>query len=252
VLVVSDAAGHPVRWIDGPAKAGLHRVHWNLRGPAPDPVDLSTPGFTPPWSSAPQGPLMAPGRYSVALAVVSSDGVRPVGAPQTFELKPVPNAPPRTDFAAVAAFQQQTAELMRRVAGAGMEIGAVRERLRYMRAALLQTPRAAPGLFARLDSLARAVGGLQARLNGDPARQRLNEATAPSIRGRVGLVVSGHWDTRQTPTATQRRNVELATAALASFARDLGTLIDRDVARLEADLEAAGAPWTPGRRLPAP
>ena len=241
-----------MRWIEGPAKAGLHRVHWDLRGPAPDPVDLSTPGFTPPWSSGPQGPLMAPGRYSVALAVVSSSGVRQLGTPQTFQLKPVPNAPPRTDFAAVAAFQQETAELMRRVAGAGVEIGGVRERLRYMRAALLQTPRAAPGLFARMDSLALAVAGLQARLDGDPARQRLDEAAPPSIRGRVGLVVGGHWDTRQTPTATQRRNIELASAAFASLVRDLATLIDRDVGRLEADLEAARAPWTPGRRLPVP
>jgi len=159
----------------------------------------------------------------------------------------VPNAPPGTDFVAVAAFQQQTAELRRRVAGAEAEIGGVLEQLRHMRAALLQAPRANPALFARIDSLTRALAGLELRLSGDPARQRLNESDAPSISGRVGQVMNGHWETRQTPTATQRRDLEIATAAFETLARDLKALVEGDLARLKADLEAAGAPWTPGR-----
>jgi hypothetical protein len=51
------------------------------------------------------------------------------------------------------------------------------------------------------------------------------------------------------PTATQRRNVEIAQADFAILRQELVTLIEQDLARLEAELEAAGAPWTPGRRL---
>ena len=247
LLVVSDAAGRKVRWIEGPAKAGLHRVNWDLRGPNPDPVDLSPQGFKPPWDAPSTGPLMAPGRYSAELVVVSASGVRRLGTPRSFEVKPVPTAPSGTDFVAVAAFQQQTAELRRRVAGAEAEISGARELLRHMRVALLQAPGANPALFARIDSVTRALAGLELRLSGDPARQALNESGAPSISGRVGQVMSGHWETRLTPTATQRRDLEIAAAGFETLARDLKGLIDGDLVRLKADLEAAGAPWTPGR-----
>jgi hypothetical protein len=118
-----------------------------------------------------------------------------------FEVKPVPNLPPGTDPAAVAAFQGETAEAAR-------------------------------------------------RLNGDPARQNLSEPETLSISGRVWAIRAGHWETRQMPTATQRRDLEIATAGLDALERDLNTLIAGDLAKLEEAFAAAGAPWTPGRRVP--
>jgi hypothetical protein len=247
LLVISDASGRKVRWIEGPAKAGLHRVNWDLRAPSPDPVDLNPPAFRPPWAGSPIGPLTAPGRYSAELMVVSATGVRRVGTSQSFEVKPVPTAPSGTDFAAVAAFQQQTAELRLKAAAAEAKVREVREQLRHMRAALLQAPRANPDTFARMESVTRALAALSLRLSGDPAREALNESDAPSISGRVGEVMGGHWETRQMPTATQRRDIEIAGSALQALTRDLKALIEGDLARLKADLESAGAPWTPGR-----
>jgi photosystem II stability/assembly factor-like uncharacterized protein len=247
LLAIEDASGRKVRWIEGPAKAGLHRVNWDLRGPSPDPVDLRPPGFRAPWDVPPTGPLAAPGRYTAELVVVSASGVRRVGAPRSFEVKPVPTAPAGTNFAAVAAFQEQTAELRRQVEAAEAKVREVREQLRHMRAALLQSPRANTDLFARMDSVTKALAGISVRLSGDPARQSLDESDTPSIGGRVSEVIGGHWETRQTPTATQTRDIEIAGSALETLARDLKALIEGDLARLKADLEGAGAPWTPGR-----
>jgi len=213
-------------------------------------VDLTTPGFVPPWAGRSQGPLVSPGRYHVELLLLSRAGARSIGTPQAFEVKPVPTAPSGTDFDAVAAFQQEASELMRRVAGAGEEMGRARERLRHMRAALVETPRADPALFARLDAFAASLEGLRTRLSGDRIRQEFNEPTTPSIRSRVGRVIGGHWNTRQTPTATHRRNLEIAHDAFGELRQALSALIENDLSRLESDLEAAGAPWTPGRRLP--
>lgn len=248
LLQISNAQGRRVRWLEGPAAAGLQRINWDLRGPSPEPVDLSPPGFRPPWADPPKGPLVAPGRYSAELMVLSAGGMRRIGSPQSFEVHPVPTAPAGTDFIAVAAFQEQTAELQRRVAGTGAGLGRVREQLRYMRAALVQTPRADPSLYARIDSLGRALADLELRLFGHPARQRLSEPEAPSINERVGMVIGGHWETRQTPTATMRRDLEIASAGYDILIRDFAALLQSGLARLEADLAAAGAPWTPGSR----
>ena len=178
--------------------------------------------------------------------IVSANGVRTLGAPQSFEVKPVANLPAGTDLNAVAAFQQEVAGLRRRAAAAGQEINRVRDELRHMRAAVAATPKADPALFGRIDAANVRLAELNRRLNGDPARQRLNEATAPSISGRVWSAMSA-WETRQMPTATQRRDVEIATTELASLSRDLQALVSDEVAKLRAALDAAGAPWTPRR-----
>jgi photosystem II stability/assembly factor-like uncharacterized protein len=250
LLIVSDAAGRKVRWIEGPAKEGLHRVSWDLRGPVPDPVDLDPPAFRAPWDPPPVGPLVAPGRYTAQLVVVSASGARPLGEAQPFEVKPVPNLPPGNDPAAVAAFQGETAEAARRASSAAAELDRIKSQLRQMRATLGETPQADLSLYTRLDAVGQAVADLELRLHGDPARQKLFEPEVLSIGDRIGAIRDGHWQTRQMPTATQKRNLEIATAGLDALERDLKALIAGDLAKLEEAFAAAGAPWTSGRRVP--
>ena len=119
-----------------------------------------------------------------------------------------------------------------------------------MRAALLEAPAAPLALFGDLDALDSRLQGYAIRLFGDPARQRLNESTVPSISNRVGRVIGGHWDTRQTPTATHRRNLEIGETDFGAWLAEFEGFMSGGFMRAEAALEAAGAPWTPGRRLP--
>ena len=250
VLVrVSDDSGAPVRWLEGSARAGLHRVAWDLRRAAPDPITLSTPDFVPPWMTDPVGPLAPPGQYSAQLVLVSAGGVEEVGEARSFQVKAIPSAPPGTNFVAVAAFQYQVSELQRRIGVASSELGRQLERLEYMRAALLRTPSASAELFGGIDEIALAFDEVVLRLQGDGLRGSLNESSAPSVANRVGNVVGGHWQTRQNPTATQRRNIEIAESELAGIERDLAGIIDGPLAELEEALAGAGAPWTPGRRI---
>ncbi len=250
LIAIADAGGRTVRWVAGPASEGLHRVSWDLRAPAPDPIELTVPGFTPPWVGPPQGPLVAPGDYSAQLVVVTAEGAREVGRAQAFEVKAVPTAEPGTDFRVVVAFQNEASELRRRIASAGQEVGRARDRLRHMRAALLEAPDAPLELFGELDALGASLQDFSIRLFGDPARQRLNEPTVPSISNRVGRVIGGHWDTRQTPTATHRRNLEIAETDFGGWLTEFRNFMDGAFAGAETALEAAGAPWTPGRPLP--
>ncbi len=249
LLDISDATGRRVRWVEGTAKEGVHRVTWDLRRAAPNPVNLSTPSFRPPWVTDPVGPLAPPGRYTAQMVLVTADGAEAVGPAQPFTVPPVPNAPPGTDFVAVAAFQGEVAELQRRIGIAAAELNRQAGRLPYMRAALVRTPGADAELFGRIDAVARAFSDLRLRLFGDPVRGRLNESTVPGISGRVGNVAGGHWSTRMNPTTTQRRNVEIAQADLGAVERDLAALLGGPLAELERALAAAGAPWTPGREV---
>ena len=249
-MVVRDEAGNPVRRVMGPATHGLHRVTWDLRRPAPDPVDLTTPGFTPPWAGPSRGPLAPPGRYTVEMALITETGVEPLGTPRSFMVKPVLNSPPGADHTAAMAFAQETADLQRRARGAAAEIGRARDRLRHMRAALDETPAAGEELYQRLEDIDARLAVLAARLQGDPAPRQLNEPTVPSIMGRIGQVAGGHWGTRQAPTETQRVSLAIAREGFGEVVAALRSLLEGELAGLERDMEAAGAPWTPGRGVP--
>ena len=248
LLLVRYENGDPVRWIKGTAKKGLHRVSWDLKLSPPDPINLTVPAFKPPWAGDAQGPLAAPGTYSVELFVMHEGVLKSQGAPQKFDVKPVPTAASGTDFKAVAAFQQKTSELSRQISSASKKLGEAKDRIKHMKAALLETPKATPEFFARLNALEERVATLQTRLTGDPIRQKFNESSLPSIRGRVGEVAYGHWGTRQMPTTTQERNVEIAATDFNTFKGDLVAYFNA-LEAYEADLETAGAPYTPGRKF---
>ena len=85
-------------------------------------------------------------------------------------------------------------------------------------------PGAYSALYSRLDAVGQAVAEFERRLNGDPARQKLSEPETLSIGGRVGRSGTTTGQTRQMPTATQRRDLEIATAGLDALERDLQAL----------------------------
>ncbi len=249
LLTVRDAAGEAVRRIVGPAESGIHRLHWDLRLPPPDPVNLEPPGFRPPWVEDPFGPLAAPGTYTVEMALLSRAGVEPLAEPRELTVEALPSfSLEHPDFQAVAAFQRRTSDLLRTARGAAKEIDRAEDRLRHLRAALDATPGAEPALCGRLDAIGGALAGMRLRLQRDAIRDRLHEASAPTILDRLGQVASGHWRTRQAPTATMRASVEIAAGELAGLVPELARLLASDLPALEAELEAAGAPWTPGRK----
>ncbi|MEM7117880.1 MAG: glycosyl hydrolase [Chloroflexota bacterium] len=249
LLLVRDVAGEPIRWIKAETKAGLHRTSWNLRMTPPDPIKLTKDEFQSPWMSPPAGPLAAPGAYSVELCLVSAEGVQRISQIQVFEVKAVPTVDSDVDLHEVVAFQQKTADLMRQMHGAKREIGRSRHRLRALKAALLETPRADESHFARANELWAMLAEFNERMSGDTARQKLNEPTAPAMFDRLLRVAWLHWETRQLPTQTQRRNVEIAEADFAALKQELITFIETDLVGLEAELSALGAPWTHGRQL---
>jgi hypothetical protein len=247
LLLVRTASGRAVRWLEGTAQKGLHRTNWDLTLPAPAPISLTEPAFKPPWAGDPSGPLAAPGRYTVELYLSHHGKLESQGPPQAFTLKPVPDGTSSTDFQAVADFQAQTSELMRQINLAGQNISEAGKRLRFLDAALKQTPRASAEHFAEAQRLKQKLADLRLQLWGDPIRQSFSESTLPSISGRVGQIAYGHWDTRQLPTQTHRDNFAIAEADFAQFSVELRSYLDA-VSAYEATLEKAGAPATQGRR----
>jgi photosystem II stability/assembly factor-like uncharacterized protein len=244
LLVVRNERGEPVRTIQAECTAGLHRATWDLRYPPPDPVNLEEPTFQPPWMSEPQGALAAPGGYTVELVHVASNGAEVLAEPQRFTV--VPTAPVGGNATAepIHAFRVGTFDLARRVAGAVKQIEATRNRIRHLRAGIITTP-GASGLLAELDDVHRRLEALNLRINGDPVRERLAEPGPASVRHLVDRVAGHLASTTAAPTQTQQSSIERAAAEFDPLRAELSALVEEDLARLIADFDAAGGPWTP-------
>lgn len=244
---VADTAERVVRWVDVPAREGVHRVTWDLRRPAPNPVSFANPSFRPPWVTDPQGPLAAPGRYTAQLVVAYRGEAIEIGGAQAFDVVPVPSLAGTADFGAVVAHHARVAELQREISIAASELGQASERVRYMRAALERTPEADRSLYGALDRLDAAIEGFRLRLNGDPVRGSLDQSQSPSISNRAYGAAA--WGTTQAPTGTQLENLRIAQRDFAEIQPEIADFIGGAVMRVENALADAGAPWTPGMRV---
>jgi len=91
------------------------------------------------------------------------------------------------------------------------------------------------------------VNGLNRALRGDNTLSSRNEGVPPSISDRVNDAVGDLWSSTSTPSATHVRGYEIAGEEFAPLLADLKQLVSQDLKRIEDAMEAAGAPWTPGR-----
>jgi photosystem II stability/assembly factor-like uncharacterized protein len=248
ILTISDQSGNVVRRIEGPDDPGFHRVAWDLRYPSPRPVDLN-PGPVAIWGNEPAGPLVLPGSYTVQIARLVQGELQPVAESREFRVSAFQeHTLPAGNLAETTAFQRRTADIYRRALAAGDALGEAASRLEHMWRAVLETPGADPTLLGRVRALQDRVADLGLRLWGDPVRGQLREPSTPTIVGRVGQVADGHWWTTEPPTETFRTSVEIAAGQLGEV-EETFLQMSEEIEVLEEALEAAGAPWTPGRRI---
>ena len=245
-FTIRDSNGAVVDRIEGKTKKGMHRVTWNLRYPSSRPVSLKA-GERPIWGSDPVGPLAMPGAYTVTMSSVVDGVTADLGQPQEFKVVDLGlNTFAADNPAEVHAFQQKVSDLDRAFRGAVKWATNAESRIAHTRKALFDTPGADTAMLAESKSLQTEIDDILVELNGDETRENRNVFTPPSISERVNRIVRSQWDTTSAPTQTKKDGYEWAADA---FAKELGRLkaLASDLEAFESQLEAAGAPWTPGR-----
>ena len=247
LLTVRDADGHVVRRLEGPTGSGFQRVAWDLRYPAPNPIDLHAQENFDPFTSAVQGPPAVPGTYSVSFQTVVRGQITEHGE-RPFTVKSLGWATlAAEDRAAAADFHQKAARLQRAVLGALSAHGEAAERVAHAAKAVSETPGAELAWADEAARLKAELRRLQIALVGDAVVARAYEPTHPGISGRIGHVVESSWSVSSAPTQTAREEYQRAADLFEPVLTDLRRLVEQDLPALEHKLEAAGAPWTPGR-----
>ena len=262
VVTVTDASGKVVRRFDGPATRGMHRVAWDLRSPAP--VLANAPGGRggPGRGGAegggggeeeesgffrgPTGALLVPGKYTVTLAKRVDGVVTPLAGSQSFEVA-AEGVSTREDRLAKAEFEEKLARVQKALAAAQQSANEARTRLDAIRRAIDATPALAPKLREDAINLEKRLDEINRELRGDPVMRSRDEPTPASISERVNSAAGTMRLTTGRPTKTALDSYQIASDELASEIPKLRRLIETDIRALEKQLDAAGAPPTPGR-----
>ncbi len=247
VVTITDASDRVVRRLTGPVGPGMQRLTWDLRYPAanlsaPPPPDAD-PDFEPP-----SGPLVMPGTYKATVSKRVDGVLTQLGQPQQFQVvvegqENMSSA----DRAALVEFQQKAVRLQRAVSGATQAANALRPRLAAIKRAISETPSLSHNLYDDAMALDKRANDIIRALSGDAEARRRNMITPPSINERVGYVVGAQRMSTARPTQTQANQYAAAAQDFEGVLVQLRQLIEVDLTRLEKQLEAAGAPWTPGR-----
>ena len=249
IFTIADSTGRVVRRLNAPLSPGITRVSWDLRSPAPTlapprPAD----GEEDPFAEPPGGPMVMPGKYSVTLAKRVNGVTSRLSTPQEFAVfVDGQTAMSGPDRAALVEFQQKVARLQRAVSGALETANQLKTRLGQIKRALHETPGAEAKLSDDAASIEKRTNELLRALRGDSALRQRQEILPPSIVERVGTIVSDQRMSTSAPTQTQKDHYAAAAQEFEQMLSQLRPLIESDLAKLEKAMEAAGAPWTPGR-----
>ncbi|HTT20491.1 MAG TPA: hypothetical protein VMG82_16190 [Candidatus Sulfotelmatobacter sp.] len=248
-FMVYDESGAPIRRVEGSTDAGFQRVVWDLRYPAAKVVKQSeedTAGFF--HNATDQGPLVVAGGYSVRMFQKVGGAVAELGGPQSFKVTTEQSLSMTAgDRAAQEEFLRKVSRLYRAVYGATRTAEDAQDRLKQIREALRETPAIEKQLGGVADLLEQRDREILRALRGDIEIAKRSEPVPSSIGERVDAIIEGERFSMAKPTQSDIDSYGIAASEFADQLTKLRTLIDVDLAKLEKDMEAAGAPWTPGR-----
>jgi len=249
-FMVYDDSSAPIRRVDSSTDAGFHRTAWDLRYPASKVVEHheDEEGDSDFRDATDQGPLVVAGTYSVRMFQKIDGTVTELGTPQTFKVTTEQSASMTpADRGAQEAFLRKASRLYGAVYGATRTADDVSSRLKRIREALNETPAVEKQLGPTADSLEQRDRDILRALRGDIEIAKRNEPVPSSIGERVNTIIEGERFSMAKPTQSDIDSYGIAAGEFADQLTKLRTLVDVDLAKLEKDMEAAGAPWTPGR-----
>jgi photosystem II stability/assembly factor-like uncharacterized protein len=249
VLTVKDEAGNVVRRVEADTGKGFHRVAWDLRYPATQAI--GSPPAEEEEGRGPRGVLAPPGTYTVSLAKQVDGVTTELAGPVRFEVARLrEGALPGADPKDTAAFLARLAGVSRAVSAAGEAVSQALKRVDTLGAALERSRSAPDSLDSELHAIRGDLLAMDETLSGNRARASVEDDGAMTITRRVRVAQMGTALSTYGPTPTHRRSLEIAEEELAKLRERLNAVLEQRLPAFEKRLEAAGAPWTPGRPVP--
>ncbi len=236
-LTIRNQSGETVRKIPVGAGKGIQRATW----------DMAYPGV----GRRGNGPAAVPGQYTVALSQMVDGEIIELIEPVTFEIEPLNfNELEPVDREAVLAFAREVSSLAQAVSAATQLASEAGQQLAAVETLTRTAVEVDPDIWKEIRELQVELMDIEEKFTGDPTRPRRNEDAMPGLQGRLMNAMFGAMGSSSGPTGTHRRQFEIAGEEYVAVVGNLKKLLEKKVPALMKKLDAMGAPWTPGRKLP--
>jgi len=241
LFTVSDASGNVIRKIKESAKSGVNRVVWDFRYQQAGVTRENTAAFA-------GGNMVAmPGKYSVTIGKVVDNVYTQLAGPVNFNTVPLNNSTLPLNRTTVFEFGKQAGELAGTIQALNQITNQLMQKIKLIRVAISNTPTAPNSLNEKAVAIEQELKNLDRLMNGDESKSKRDENEPPAISERINRIAYSLWRSNSDPTQTMRDQYEIAKREIDPVYTRLKKLSEVEIPELEKGLEAANAPWTPGR-----
>jgi len=181
IFTIQNSQGEIVRKLHTTPSKGINRLRWDMRAASTSPINLSKPSFYNPFAGEDKGHLLPPGDYRVAMSKAYGDEIEILVSSVPFKLIPLDNKSiPTKDVLAKKAFQEEVAELSRKISGAGNMISEVSNKMKPIKVAIQRTSTNTDKLYAGYRNINKELKEIRQALYGDNIKSRLDIDQPPT------------------------------------------------------------------------
>lgn len=246
IFTISDESNNVVRQLFKSASKGVNRIYWNYTYSGFSPVNATK---FDPLSTGRNGIQAMPGNYIVSLAMYTKGEIKELAGPVQFTCKPLEIVTfPSTDNTAKLAWLKEASEYARTVYGTMNYTGELLSRVNAVMQALQAAPASTAEMKKEASRIISEIEAVQYRFRGPEAKASSEEIppTDVPLADRLNEIAITSY--------SQSGNIShIAKDQLTILKTEFPPVLERvtrageDIRKLETQLDAIKAPWTPGR-----
>lgn len=247
LFTISDTNGNVIRRLKGQAKKGMHRIIWDFRTDTKVPVSLTPFDESNVFSSPDLGTFVLPGTYTVYMSKFEDSVFTRLTEPVSFEIEALNTASLAVkDKNALYEFGKKVEELQRSAMGTNAYVAELKNKVKYMKEAALQTPGLETVVMKNLIEVDHRLDNIIRDVYGDASLIQREFEAPTSLSSRVGSIMDALISTTYGTTETFMNSYNDAAKQFDGIYKDVKD-ISSEIIRLENLLERNKAPYTPGR-----
>lgn len=249
IFTIYDVNDNVVKRMTTAPSKGIKRITWDLTAASPYP--LKTDKFDPLKSNKNRGAQeVVPGTYKVGLQLWHEGELTQLVKPVSFKVNELQNSTlGRGDLDKAIAFDNEFYKMIASMQGAKNLTNDMAKKVETIKQTLYATPSASQELKDKARKLGEELELIQFEFNGVPARASWEEippAKIPLSKKLQELQWTRAGSTTE-PTATQQQSMSILKEEFPVVLEKIRKIAEETLPALEKEMDAIGAPWTPGR-----
>ncbi len=248
LVTVKDIDGTTIRTFTKKPEKGINRVNWDLQFNSVQAFDKQKE--FDPFKKSEGSIYVLPGEYSVEMALVHNNMVKPIGDAQKFMVNALNNTTlPAPNREEMVSFLRDVNGLSKSMTGAIKATKAIKNEIDIMQQTALYLPDAHHKLLPKLNELDKEIEEILFIFYGSKAKAS-SEEIPPELEplySRLSSIIWGQINSTSAITETSKTSLSILKEKYPPVLNRIETISNVTLPELRTVLDEMNAPYTPGR-----